>query len=235
MTSPGNFPKMEVTGTNRSNGASSDYTVAWTAAIPMVSGDTFHMKFPSEMKTPIEPICEAIDCIKEISCTAEKGTIIAALTITDRTCLNTNQKFSFKVDAMTNAPTMLPATVPAASIFTSSFQQVASSNAASLEITNNQWGYLDRSKIQLEATSVKVNGISTVARDYGAKNQYILRFEPTNPIPKLSWVVIEYPIEMKMTSSDETEFVKDCQAQTSQQYIGSKYCRLITKDRVIIF
>jgi hypothetical protein len=53
---------------------------------------------------------------------------------------------------------MLPATVPAASIYTSQFQQVASSNAASLDITNTEWGYLDRSRMQLEATSVKVNG-----------------------------------------------------------------------------
>jgi hypothetical protein len=91
---------MEVTGTNDTNGAKSNYTVSWTAAIPMVNGDTFHMKFPTEMKTPIEPICTANDCIKEISCTAEKGTIIASLTIADKTCLNANQKFSFKVDEM---------------------------------------------------------------------------------------------------------------------------------------
>lgn len=118
MQSPGNFPKMVVFGTNTTNGATADYTVSWISAIPMVNGDSFHMRFPTEMKTPIEPICEAIKCLKELACTAEKGTIIAALTITDSTCLTTNQNFTFKVKGMTNSPNMLPATVPAASIYT---------------------------------------------------------------------------------------------------------------------
>jgi TRAP-type mannitol/chloroaromatic compound transport system substrate-binding protein len=54
---------MEVTGTNDTNGAKSNYTVSWTAAIPMVNGDTFHMKFPTEVvveKSASDPLFKEI-------------------------------------------------------------------------------------------------------------------------------------------------------------------------------
>jgi hypothetical protein len=97
MDSAGSFSKMNLYATNTTNGALSNYTVTWIADIPMFNGDSFHLKFPISMNTPVEPTCTAIKCIQEISCSAEKGTIIAVLTISDTSCLRTKANFTFMV------------------------------------------------------------------------------------------------------------------------------------------
>lgn len=48
-----------------------------------------------------------------------------------------------------------------------------------------------RENIVLE--QYKVEGSDEIAKDFGALNEYQLLFTPTNPIPRLGWVVIEYP------------------------------------------
>ena len=58
-------------------------------------------------------------------------------------------------------------------------------------IVNTDYGNLNRKNIVLE--QYKVDGSTEIAKDFGALNEYQLLFTPTNPIPRLGWVVIEYP------------------------------------------
>jgi hypothetical protein len=97
MSKAGSFTKMNLYATNTSNGALSNYTITWLADIPMSNGDSLHLKFPTSMNTPVEPVCTKIKCIQEITCSAEKGTIIAVLTIGDSSCLRTKANYTFMV------------------------------------------------------------------------------------------------------------------------------------------
>jgi hypothetical protein len=97
MRTAGSFTNMKLFGTNETSGALSNYTVTWIASIPMVTQDSLRLKFPASMKTPVEPICEKLKCINTISCSAEKGTIIAVLTITETSCLRAGANFTFRV------------------------------------------------------------------------------------------------------------------------------------------
>jgi hypothetical protein len=64
-----------------------------------------------------------------------------------------------------------------------------------------------------------------VSKEFGAVNDYTIRFTPTNAIPRLAWVVIEYPINV--TIPDPGAFIASCSAQTSGTYLGSDgYCVL---------
>ena len=109
MTKAGSFTRMNLFASNTSNGALSNYTVSWIADIPVSTGDSLHLKFPTSMNTPVEPSCTPSRCVKEISCSAEKGTIIAVMSVIDSTCVDkAGSNFTFVVYNITNSPTMLP-------------------------------------------------------------------------------------------------------------------------------
>ena len=142
------------------------------------------------------------------------------------------------VQNITNSPTMLPSDPVTASIYTSNYLQV-SAYSGTLQITNTEPGNLLRSNINLETSSVTIGGKATLAKGYGAVNEYQVRFTPTNPIPRLAWVVIELPNDVSIANNnDKTQFEKYCQAQTSNTFTGPDYCKLNIlsgQRKVIVF
>lgn len=59
MTLPAIFSDMNVTAANRTNGAVTDYFFSFRALLPLFNGDRFNIIFPTEIKTPRFPICQA--------------------------------------------------------------------------------------------------------------------------------------------------------------------------------
>lgn len=127
MTKAGSFTRMNLYATNKTNGALANYTVSWIADIPQTTGDSLHLKFPVSMNTPVEPVCKPIKCIKEVSCSAEKGTIIAVLSVIEQSCLNkVGSNFTIVVWNIKNSPTMLPSVPVTADVYTSKYLLVSS-------------------------------------------------------------------------------------------------------------
>jgi hypothetical protein len=60
-----------------------------------------------------------------------------------------------------------------------------------------------RSNIVYETSSVLIGGKRTIEKDYGAVNEYTIRFTPTNPLPRLAWVVIELPDDISIYKNDK--------------------------------
>ena len=87
MSEPAMFPNLEVITKNTTNGAITDYTVTFTASVPVYDGDIFNMIFPDQISTPKEPTCEKGACLDDIQCTSETGRIVVKLLKLKTECL----------------------------------------------------------------------------------------------------------------------------------------------------
>lgn len=92
---------------NPVNGAHSKYTITFNAKTPMRDGDIFNLLLPHTIKSPKEPICSTEKCLDTISCTSERGKLIATFGIQDADCLLDDAEISFSVEDMTNAASMV--------------------------------------------------------------------------------------------------------------------------------
>jgi hypothetical protein len=111
---------------------------------------------------------------------------------------------------------MVPSPKLSARVETKNFQLVSMYSGTGT-VTNTEWGLLLRDNIVLEQYKVSDTDISTdQAKDFGALNEYQLLFTPTNPIPRLGWIVIEYPDDVRpyqvseTSSTPEDDFSSKC-------------------------
>jgi hypothetical protein len=96
---------------------------------------------------------------------------------------------------MTNAPSLLESEAINVEWTTSEYRGVCKykgDNDAPYKIKNTISGTIDK-------TSVKINQGS---KDYGVNNQYTIAFTPNNPIPKLGWISLKYPDNVKIVDSN---------------------------------
>jgi len=116
MSEPGKFTELTVERTNEYNGQVSDYTLTFTASIPIYDGDIFYLNLPEAISPPREPTCIENQCIEALSCNSERGRIVIEFTNVKSNCLGVqNSEFSFTVQQITNAPTMVESEVIGAS------------------------------------------------------------------------------------------------------------------------
>jgi hypothetical protein len=97
MTEMSKFPEMRIDIDNPVNGESADYTISFNASTRMVDGDIFNLLLPTTINSPKEPECLMEKCLGSISCTSERGKLIATFGITDADCLLDNAEISFTV------------------------------------------------------------------------------------------------------------------------------------------
>jgi hypothetical protein len=67
MTRMGEFRKLKVETNNEKNGQSAIWTVSFDAIAKVENDDLFALKIPKTIKTPTDPICEPVSCIKLIN------------------------------------------------------------------------------------------------------------------------------------------------------------------------
>jgi hypothetical protein len=77
MTEMSKFNEMSIVAADATNGAITTYTITFKAKTPLENGDIFNLLLPLTIKSPKTPICEKLECIDSISCTAERGKLIA--------------------------------------------------------------------------------------------------------------------------------------------------------------
>jgi len=81
----GEFRNLQVQSSNTVNGEKSIWTVSFDAIASVSKDDLFKLEIPSTIRTPTDPICEAIKCLipeksdNTIPCSAERGQIIVTL------------------------------------------------------------------------------------------------------------------------------------------------------------
>jgi hypothetical protein len=130
MSEPALFTNMTVTADNETNGAVTDYTVSFSAPLPLYDGDRFNVLFPSEIKTPRSPLCEKVSCLDSLSCTGEAGRIVVNLVKLAESCGSPNSAVAFKIRGLRNPPSMV-ASRPLGAYWTSSeYRQVANFSGA---------------------------------------------------------------------------------------------------------
>ena len=133
-----------------------NYDVAWTASIPVSDGDIFYLTLPTTVKTPKEPVCIAKQCLTSVTCTSERGRIVATLSVDSRGgCTNSNgwaenTKLMFEVQGIENAPSMVPSTRIDAHWMSRDYSMVAEYGGGDIVITNERPGHLAAAGIKLE-------------------------------------------------------------------------------------
>lgn len=235
---------MSIVASNGVNGALADYTITFTANTPVNSGDILNLILPTSIRSQKEPECIAGLCLASISCTSERGKLIAKFGIDDADCEKDDAVISFTVKDMTNAPSSLPS-APITAFWTSSrYMDVCEyqgDNDVPYQITNEDSG-------EIVWDTVSINQDS---KDYGSNNQYSIRFTPTNAIPKLGWVSLRYPEHVKIVDTDAGvntademiagtttsagEKVPGVEVYTSGSFAGSDYAFVDEKKRTLYF
>jgi hypothetical protein len=72
MNQAASFEDLHVTPANKTNGAVTDYEVAFKPPVPLSDGDMFTLIFPpfNEIETPREPTCRVVACLSSLYCTS---------------------------------------------------------------------------------------------------------------------------------------------------------------------
>ena len=153
MTQGGKFSDLKLRAANSSNGITTNYTVELIASIPVANGDVLEWTMQG-LEIEAEPICSLIDghkCPEKVECSQSKGKIRATFTITSATqeCTNQGANFTFLVQNVKNAPTMVPSNAVVAELSTASYQLVGAYDGT-LQIKNTAPGYLLKENIAIE-------------------------------------------------------------------------------------
>ena len=119
MSEAGKFTDMTIFQSESKNGVYATYDVEFTAKIPISNGDIFYLILPDSIDAPKEPICNPNKCLDlSTTCTSEKGRIVIHFIVTDSDCLLPDAVFSFNVEGIQNANSMLHSE-PVEAFFTS--------------------------------------------------------------------------------------------------------------------
>lgn len=102
MTEPSFFTDLTVVNDNQTNGATTDYTFKFSAAVPLYDGDRFNVLFPKEIKTPRKLECEPVTCLDEIKCSGEAGRVVASFVKLSDSCGPPGSVVSFIVKGLRN-------------------------------------------------------------------------------------------------------------------------------------
>lgn len=73
------FTKLSVEADNKTNGATTAYTVAFVPGLKLESEDHFIITLPTTISAPKEPQCEALACVAAVTCISEQDRVIARL------------------------------------------------------------------------------------------------------------------------------------------------------------
>ena len=196
MTEMSKFTEMSIDIENPTNGALSKYTITFKAKTRLVDGDIFNLILPQTIGSPKEPICKEEKCLDTVSCTSERGKLIATFGVQQADCLVDNAEISFSVEGMTNAASLVKSEAIQAFWTSKSYMKVCEyegeGDPKTFHIQNSLAG------------SIEEVSISQASKDYAVNNQYTVRFTPKNPIPKLGWVALVYPINVKIIDGDVT-------------------------------
>ena len=246
MTEMSKFDVFEILIDNPINGAQSTYTISFEAKTPIRDGDIFNLLLPTSIKSPKEPICNTENnCLDSISCTSERGKLIATFGVTRSICMQDDAEISFSVEDMTNAPSTLPSESIEAFWTSSNYMDVCEYQGdpdVPYTIKNTISGTIDPNTVAINQDS----------EDYGINNQYTIRFSPTNPIPKLGWITLKYPDNVKIIDSengvnDMDTFMNGAEAAggfptklpieayTSNSYQGENYAFVDEAQRTMYF
>ena len=128
---------------------------------------------------------------------------------------------SFSVDGVTNAGSVAPSE-PFKASWTAKDYSLVAEYAGALTVTNDRAGDIEHDAIRLYQGS----------RDFGVRNQYTLRFSPTNPIPDIGWIKITYPEDVAI-EEDAIAFAAGCQCLTAALKAGPQHCRIDFATRTI--
>lgn len=91
-------------------------------------------------------------CLGSISCTSERGKLIATFGITDADCLLDNAEISFTVQSMTNAPSMVKSDKIEAYWTSKSYMRVCEyegENGDSFHIQNSKPGNIEADTVSI--------------------------------------------------------------------------------------
>ena len=113
----------------------------------MSDGDIFYLTLPTTVKTPKEPVCVAKRCLSSVTCTSERGRIVATLSVT---CASEGASLMFEVEGIENAPSMVPSTRVDAHWMSQDYSMVAVYGGGDIFITNKKPGHLAATGIKLE-------------------------------------------------------------------------------------
>lgn len=216
------FDQMTIDIENPVNGAESKYTITFGAKTRMVDGDIFNLLLPSTIKSPKEPTCSMEKCLSQIECTSERGKLIAQFAISDADCLVDDAEISFSVEGMTNAGSLVKSEAVEA-YWTSKYYM----KVCEYEGEDGPFYIQNGAPGEIETAS-----ISQASKDYAENNQYTIRFTPKNPIPKLGWISLVYPINVKIIDGDVTSIddfldgrgdIPAVEVYSSTSYSGSDY------------
>lgn len=227
MRTAGSFTKLEVTPKELVVGATTDYEVKLTAAIPIFNKDFLVIDFPSGIGTPggeanfcEPPPAGQSTCVASVYCSSARGSITVEIQ-TKSGCSKTGAVFAFTIKGVRNARSMVPTEIKTAHIKSFEQQAVAVYSGSPIVIQCNKPDALDPAKVKVEQTS----------RDFGADALYTIRFTPTNPITQMAWVKVTYPTSVEIVDSDE--FLKGCSIQTTLSC--GDCCKLDETNRIIWF
>ena len=149
MSEPWMFDNLIVIPANTTNGARTDYSVTFTASVPVYEGDIFNMIFPTQIKTPKEPTCAFGACLDEIACTSETGRIVVTLKKIKTDCLaKIGSEFTFTLNGIRN-PTSLVTSKSLFAYWESSRYQRVANYSGDLSITNDIVADIDNSTISI--------------------------------------------------------------------------------------
>jgi hypothetical protein len=120
MRTPGSFRDFTVTPKALVVGATTDYEVKLTAAIPIHDKDQLVIDFPAAIGTPggEENFCEPpppgqSTCVATVACSSARGSITVQI---GTTCSSTGDVFAFTIKGVRNAHSMVAAEIKTASI-----------------------------------------------------------------------------------------------------------------------
>lgn len=205
---------------NKTNGATTAYTVAFVPALTVESDDHFTLTLPRAVSAPKEPVCRPVACVAAVTCISEQDRIIAQLA--GPSC-GVSSEVKFVIEGMRN-PYSAVRTFPfAASLVTAAFMDKAIYRGRAVTIENTVLGAISNNTVSLVQQD----------RNYEVVTTYTLRFKPTNPIPSVGAVRVVYPATI--TIPDPAAFLKSCQAQTSVSFTGQTYCKLDASTRSVWF